>query len=976
MRGNTLPRFLFSFALAIATFSGLTVPRASAATQNRISSTISEASETQIPNSVYPKARLAADLGVAPADTRLAGMTIRFSMTDAQSAALDQLLEDQQNPASPRYHQWLTPTEYGAQFGLSGADLAKVTAWLTRQGFTITSVAASNNVITFDGTAAQAEAAFATSIHTVSYQGETHFANITDPSVPTAIRGVVAGITGLHDFRLKPHLQSSIAKPNFTSAVSGSHYLAPGDLYAIYNVKPLLTAGITGTGITIAVTGQVDINTADVLAFRTAAGLSTTNLPTTVHEGGDPGVAQTCTNCHPNTGDLAESSLDVEWSGAMAPGATILFVNGPDLFNNAMTQAIVQNLAPIITTSYGACEAGWGITEMNTLNALFKQANSQGQTILTASGDTGAADCDAGTSAIEGLAADFPGSSPYVTSMGGTAFNDGTTTGATQYWLGTDTTFTAGTAVPAADVSATGYIPEMAWNDASVGALGGGGGGASVFFGKPAWQRGPGVPADAARDIPDISMTASDSHDSLMYCFNVALGTSCTTGFRLANNTLTVAGGTSFDSQIFGGLLALVEQKTGSRIGNANPTIYALANSAAYYTPGQTTASLSTVVFNDVTTGSNQVPCTTGTPNCQNGGSLGYAAGSGYDLATGWGSVNAANMANAWTSVTPLGSGSLGTNLSSTILTASSTSVALGATVTLTATVTGAAGTPTGTVQFLANNVALGSPVALATGVATYSWVTSCSNFGQQSITAAYSGDATYQGSTGPALTPNGASTTANGSIVVAPILVQVTGSTCPDVSMSAAASTVSVAAGGTIPASVITVTPANGFTGTVSFSATFTTTSGYAPTFTFSPSSVTFISGNNTTPQTTTLTLGGIVANMQYPAMPGKTGSGSRAPWYAAGSGITVASLLLLVLPRRRRLGGLLLVALSIALIGGATGCGGSSQTVATGGGGGGGSTTTNVYAGTYAVTVIGKYTTPIGQVTTHIATVTYVIQ
>ncbi|HEX9201700.1 MAG TPA: protease pro-enzyme activation domain-containing protein, partial [Acidobacteriaceae bacterium] len=834
MRCTSLPRFTFSFAALIVVLALASVPASSAVVANRISAQPSNENETGIPNSVHPHARAATDLGPAPSDTRLQGMTIRFSMTATQEAALDQLLDDLQNPSSPRYHQWLTPAEYGAQFGLSSADLGKVTAWLASQGFTVTDVAQSNNVITFDGTAAQVQAAFATSIHTVSYKGETHFANLTDASVPAAFANVVMGVTGLHDFRLKPRL----VKPQFTSSVSGNHFIAPGDVYAIYNMNALLTSGITGAGQTIAVIGQVDINTADVVAFRTAAGLITTNVPTTTHVGGDPGPALSCTNCHPTVGDLAESSLDVEWSGAMAPSASILFVNGPDVFNNAMTGAVTQNLAPIITSSYGACEAGWGTTDLNTLNTIFKQANAQGQTILTSSGDQGAADCDAGSSAIEGLAADFPGSSPYVTSMGGTQFNDGMATGATTYWNSPDTTFTAGSAIPSADVSAKGYVPESVWNDASVGGASGGGGGASAYFTKPAWQKGTGVPSDSARDVPDISLTASDSHDSLLYCYNVALGTSCTTGFRIANNNLTAAGGTSFDSQIFGGILALVEQKIGSKIGNANPTIYALANSPAFYSAGQTIATLSTVVFNDITSGSNQVACTAGTPNCPNGGSLGYTAGNGYDLASGWGSVNVTNMANAWKSVTPLGVGSLGANISATTLTATPSSAAVGATVTLTATVTGSAGTPTGTVQFLANNVALGSAVTLSSGVATYSWVTSCTNLGQQVMSAAYSGDANYQGSTGPVLTAGGSTTTSNGSFTVTPVEVQVTSSTCADFSLTAATPSVSVAAGATIPTATITATPTNNFTGTVVFTTTFTSTSGYAPTLTFSPAS------------------------------------------------------------------------------------------------------------------------------------------
>lgn len=976
---KSLPRLLFTSAI----YLGLTcfgIANASAAAiKDRITGAVSSSDFVAIPNSVQPKARLANDLGPMQGDVRLQGLSIHFNMSVAQQAALDQLLADQQNPSSSQYHQWLTPEQYGEQFGLSSDDLAKVTAWLTNQGFTITGVANGRTFITFSGTVAQVQAAFATSMHNVSLNGEMHFANVTNISVPGQLSGVVMGMTGLHDFRLAARVHPNLIKPAFTSSVSGNHYTAPGDLYSIYNMKPLLTAGINGSGQTIAVVGQVDINTADVLAFRSAAGLSTTNLPTTVHEGGDPGAAKSCTTCTPpNQGDLDESSIDVEWSGAMAPAANILFVNGPDVINNSMTQAIDQNLASIVTSSYGLCEAGWGSSEILVLNALFKQANVQGQTIVGVSADQGATDCDAGPTATEGLQVDFPGSSPYVISMGGTMFNEGNTTGATNYWLGTDSTFAAGTAVLSADYSATGYIPEAAWNDTSIGAFGGTGGGASAFFTKPAWQVG--TPADAARDVPDLSLNASDGHDQLLYCVNVATGASCGAGFRIsASNTgLTVAGGTSFDSQIFGGMLALVEQKIGSRIGNANTTIYALGNSK-YYAAGQNTLTNSTVVFNDVTSGSNAMPCASGTPSCGSGGTAGFNAVNGFDLATGWGSVNLTNLANDWSLVTPLGVGTLGPNTSVTNLSSSTGAATVGSTVTLTATVTGSAGTPTGTVTFLVNNVALGSAVPLpGNGIATYAWITSCSALGQQVLSASYSGDTTYQGSRGPTLTAGGASANSNGSTITSPLQVLVSSTTCPDYSLAPSGTGVTVSgntgsltvnAGGTIPAVTITATPTNNFIGTVSFTAVATSTSGYTPTFTFSSPSVTI---SSSAAVTTTLTLSGITADLHIPDAPGRSTPAQRKsstmPWYAAGSGAAVASMLLIVLPRRRRLGGLLLVLLAVGMVGGASGCGSSQPVVTT-------TSNTNPYAGTYVVTVIGAYTSGTGTITQHVATVTYFI-
>ena len=976
--------FLSLFGLIVAV--SLLVPAIFA--QNRIRTNITNATRAEIADSVHPRARSAKDQGPTAGDTKLS-MSLRFSMTGAQSAALDQLLADQQNPDSPRYHQWLTPAQFGAQFGLSQADIAKVTTWLGAQGFTVTGVAKGRTFVSFDGTVAQANAAFGTSIHNLLSDGEQHFANITDVEVPSALSGVVGGITGLHDFRLKPRLKAEIRPaPEFTSSTSGNHYLAPGDLYTIYQMTPLLNGSpaITGSGMSIAVVGQVDINTADIAAFRTASGLNAINL-TTVHADGKAHPVQTCTNCSPSTGDLDESSLDVEWSGAMAPTANIIFVNAtcalPGCSSvDAMTGAVDNALAPIITSSYGLCEAGWGTTDIATASTVFKQANAQGQTIVGSTGDSGATDCDTGASAagtiesaIEGLTADFPASSPYVTGVGGTMFSEGTATGATTYWSSSNN---------ANSGSAISYIPESAWNDSSYDSFGGAGGGSSAFFAKPTWQVG--TVNDASRDVPDLALDASDAHDPFMFCVNVATGQSCTNGYRLANNSLMVAGGTSFDSQIFGGMLALLEQKLGATtgVGNINPKLYALANNASYYSAGSTIASNGNVVFNDVTSGNNAQPCTAGTPNCPNGGSEGFSAGIGYDLATGWGSVNLSNLATDWNKVTALGTGSLGSNLSTTTLATTpactitttggpcNLSSATGTTVTLTATVTGSAGTPTGTVQFLTNNNALTTPVALVAGTATFAWTTTCAAAGQQSLSAVYSGDTNYQGSKGPTLMASGSNKASNGSLMTAPVLLQVTG-ICPDFSLTPSTgsgvtvsgnnASVTVAAGGTIPSVTMAVAPLNGFSGTVAFSFSGSTGTGYLPTVSFSPATVS-VSGS--TSASTSVSFSGITAELRVPAMPKSAGQ----PWYEAGGGIAVASLLMIVFPRRRRLGGLLAIVLAVTLAFGASGCGNNTSTTS---GGGGGTTTPNPQAGVYTVNVIATYTSSGGQTTVHASTITY---
>jgi subtilase family serine protease len=731
MLRNSPSRIVLAFLASLVGISS-----SFAAVPDRITTQVSVSNRTALTGSVHPKVKSSTDVGAAPAGKQLTSMSLRFSMSPTQQAALDQLLVDQQNPASPQYHQWLTPAQYGAQFGLSSADIAKVTSWLTSEGLTVTGVANSSTFVTFDGTVAQVNAAFGTSIHSLSRNGVSHYANVTEITLPTAIQSVVANATGFHDFRLKPRVQalksSDPLHPDFTSQVSASHYFVPGDFYQVYNEVPALVSSINGTGIKIGIMGQVNILPTDIAAFRSAAGLSASAPTVTTPLGAAPGTTNNCSsssssNCpSPNLDDLSESSLDVEWAGGVAPGATVVFVNGADIFFNAMTGAIDQNLAPILSISYGECEPGWGTTDMNTLNQLFAQANAQGQTVIGPAGDSSATDCDSGT-ATNGLTVDFPASSPHVTGLGGSMFNEGSATGGTSYWLASDSTFTAGTAVPAADYSAISYLPEAVWNDENgYSSYGGGGGGMSQYFTKPYWQQGTGVPADAARDVPDLALNASDAHDPYLYCSNG----SCVVGFRTtANGGLTAAGGTSFAAPTFAGILALVEQKLGSKgLGNINPTIYALANNSNYYTPGANFSTKSSVVFNDIITGNNNNVCTVATPECPTGGSIGYSAGTGYDLATGWGSVNVSNLVNDWGLVTPIANTSAtGSTASSIAVATSSTSVAAGATVTFTATITGSAGTPTGTVTFLVNDAVVGTS-ALSNGQANYTYTTSCAN--------------------------------------------------------------------------------------------------------------------------------------------------------------------------------------------------------------------------------------------------------
>ena len=886
-----LPSLSGLVAMGLVFASSLSVSNLSAQSlvHDRIESSASRSVRSTLAHTLPARALKANDLGPVPASTALPSLTLRFSLSAAQNQALTTLEAAQQNPSSPLYHQWLTPEQYGAQFGLSDGDLAQVTSWLSAQGFTNIQVARSRTLVSFSGSAAQAEAAFATSIHSLQSDGETHIGSLTEPSIPTAFASVVGGITGLDDFRLRPRIHTRTVpapNPQFTSSISGSTFIAPGDFYTIYDTNPLLNASINGTGITIAVMGQTDIALSDVAAFRSASGLAA-NVPTIKLYGADPGTT---------TADLPEASLDVEWSGAVAPAATILYVNSTNVISGSLTQAITNNLAPIVTISYGDCETGFGSSNLATYNQLFRQATVQGQTIIGPAGDTGATDCDYGNTngyAQGGLAVDFPASSPYVTGLGGSEFNEAGGT----YFSTTNGTYQG---------SALSYIPEMVWNDdAAGGGLAAGGGGSSAFFTKPAFQVGTGVPADLSRDVPDLSLNASPDHDGYLYCS----GGFCTNGFRNSTSNLDVVGGTSVSTPAFAGIMALLEQKIKSRVGNANPIIYGLANSTYYST-----------VFHDITVGSNASPCVTGSTNCPVGGSIGYSATAGYDLASGWGSVDAYQLVNDWLLVTPAGSSSAqGFNTVAVNVSPTSTTLTAGTADTLNVSVvsstSGLTTTPTGTVQLVVDGTITGTPVTLANGAATLTVATTGFASGGHTITVVYSGDTNYSGAKGT-------------------FTLDVVSSVIADFSLTPSITSLSVAAGTTSSGVTYTLTPANGFTGAITLSA-IETTNTLTGTYAFTVDPVTITS---TTPVTTVFTLQAFQAALKsgngnlrftpntasnsWPAQPGKA-----SPWALGGSGIAVAGLCLIVLPRRRRRWGALLAALLTITMLGASGCGDNSS-------------------------------------------------
>ncbi|MGA2167496.1 MAG: S53 family peptidase [Terracidiphilus sp.] len=649
---------------------------------SRVVGPIDEGQVVTLMGNVHPLARGEFDQGVVAGETALGRMVLELEPSAAQQAELDALVEAQDDPGSGLFHQWLTPQEYGARFGVSGQDMARITAWLKGHGFRVEEVAASNRLILFSGTAGQVADTFHTEIHRYRVDEVEHIANAEDPQIPAALSGVVGGVVSLHDFRRRAAIgarkalfggketedaagtkatagiKASVgARPGYTAG--GTHYLFPADWATIYDLNPLYSAGMMGAGTSIAIVGRSNINLSDVTAFRATSGL-TANAPAVILAGANPGLVKR---------DQDESTLDVEWSGAIAPAAAVKFVVGDSTATtdgvDLSAEYIVNHAtAPVVSTSYISCEREMGTAELAFYNGLWEQAASEGMSAFVSSGDAGAAGCYSGSnSSGSGTAVNGLCSSPYSTCVGGTEFNEGSN--AAEYWSATDTT---------SYESALGYIPEEVWNES--GSNGGSGlwasgGGASVVYAQPSWQKGVSgtSAANGMRAVPDVAMTAA-AHDGYVIC---------------ENGSFWVISGTSAASPSFAGVMALVvEAKGGTGVGNANAGLYPLLNAAKN-------------PFHATPSGNNSVPGVTGFT----------ASGGAYNLATGLGSVDGAVLASSW------GTGKSGVGSTIFALTAASSAVAVvrGETATDAVTLTGN-GTYSGAVTLSVSGLPTGVMVA------------------------------------------------------------------------------------------------------------------------------------------------------------------------------------------------------------------------------------------------------------------------
>ena len=570
--------------------------------QDRITTFIDEDQRVTLRGNRHPLAAARYDAGKVAPGYPMEHMLLTLLPDAAQEDALNQLLDAQHNPESPYFHQWLTPEQFGERFGVSEADAAQVTDWLQAHGMEVEEISAGRRSIIFTGTAAQVESAFHTQIHAYEIAGEFHHANAGDPEIPVAFDGVVGGIVSLHDFRSAAmHNGRRLPVPNFTNG--SSYYLAPADFATIYDLGPLYQQSINGSGQSVAIVARSNINISDVRQFRTSFGLPA-NDPQIIVNGSDPGIF--------SSGEETEADLDVEWSGAVARNAAIKFVvskstNSSDGTYLSAQYIVNHNLAPVMTMSFGLCEAALGSSGNSFINSLWQQAAAQGITVFVSSGDNGAAGCDSASAsrASHGRGVNGLCSSPYSVCVGGTQFNDAN---GSLYWSPSNASSTQS--------SALSYIPEVAWNESSFGGLWATGGGASTIYAKPSWQTAAGVPADGKRDVPDVSLTSAGHDGYLIY----------------QNGGLYVVGGTSAASPSFAGVMALVVQHAAARQGNANATFYSL-------TTKQRAGGAS--AFHDITSGNNSVP-----------GQTGFTAAAGYDQATGLGSIDASVLVSHWSDAT------------------------------------------------------------------------------------------------------------------------------------------------------------------------------------------------------------------------------------------------------------------------------------------------------------------------------------
>jgi hypothetical protein len=740
---------LVSFTAAVPMYAQIAPPRL-------VTEPIDEIRLITLHGNVHPLAQARYDRGAVPDTLPAQRILLLLNRPVARETALQQFLRDVHNRGSASYHKWVTPEQFGEQFGPADADIEAAVGWLRSQSFDVARVAKSKQFIEFSGTAGQLRGAFHTEIHRYEVNGETHYANASDISIPAALAPLVRGVSPLNNFRAQPYVK--VAGPALYSRTTNratplwtipnpfgtpnpyAYPVAPEDFATQYDLAPLYQAEVNGSGQTIGIINESNIDLSLVNAYQQLFGLAS-NPPQVVIDGDDPGA----------NGAAVEAYLDVEVSGAVAPSATVnLYIsNGSDFQDPialAAIRAIEDNQASVLSVSFGQCEAALGNAGNQFWSGLWEQAAAQGQTAFVAAGDSGPY-CNYGPAiSVSGFA-----STPWNVAVGGTDFyySDYATGGAsaTTLWNQTNDANLGSLIAP---------LPEQVWNDPfgldiisnglQRNEIYTGGGGASSCstqssttgdctggYAKPSWQVGPGTQSDTVRDLPDVSLFASNGANLSTYPICAYEG-ECAAGAGSEVEVL-LTGGTSASSPAMAGIMALVNQKYG-RQGQANFMLYPLAQQKP-------------AAFHDITLGGNYFVCYEGSPDCTLNASgyyesTIYAAAPGYDLASGLGSVDANVLVSDWNSTTFLPT--------KTTLSLSSAKITHGKPVTATTSVapTSGSGTPSGGVAILTTSplpASQGQTVLTLSGGAASSSIDFFPG-GYYNVTAAYHGDAVFGSST------------------------------------------------------------------------------------------------------------------------------------------------------------------------------------------------------------------------------------
>ena len=690
-----MPRLALPLCLAIFALVGASLPAQNA---DRVRQEVGTPRMRALPNHHPRWANAANDAGSLPKDKLLNQLTVVLSRSPEQQLAFESFLADQQNPTSPEYHHWLTPTEIGDRFGLSAQDVASVTTWLQSQGLHINWISPSRIFIGFGGTAADLSRALQTELHYYAVNGMQRFSVSSDPMIPEALAPAFKAIHGLYSIEERPlHRAESMQSDSpLMTASGGVHFIAPADFATIYDVPD----SWSGAGQSIGILGRSRTNSADFENFGARTGTyfaNPTEIVPSAFGGVDPGPARTSP---PGSGvdirNQGEATLDVMRAGSVAPSANLLLVAASEDSGGIEVDAqyLVQTSpvpVQVMTISFGACESSVGPSGVALWDSLFQQAAAEGISSVVSSGDSGASGCDDSfqtpPASPQPNSPNYICSSSYATCAGGTEFNDAGNP--STYWSSV-----SGNSLS----SALGYIPEGAWNEPIDSLLSpeaaSSGGGVSSVIATPSWQTGAGVPADrTGRYTPDISFSASE-HDGYFGCF-AAGGGSCVVA---ANGSYGFVGfaGTSAAAPSMAGIAALLNQAKAEPQGNLNPELYKLA-------------AVAPAAFHDVkVTSSGVLGCDIAIPSmCNNSipsayglmeGQPGYLVTAGYDEVTGLGSLDVQTLIGEYTAkLTPI-----------VTLAPSATTIDPAQPLTVAVTVNGGSGnpTPTGSVMLTSGKYA------------------------------------------------------------------------------------------------------------------------------------------------------------------------------------------------------------------------------------------------------------------------------